>query len=1419
MNGERLKQIVSDALDLPPGDRDAYVRKLCAGDAEAVDQVLSLLHAAGGSDAHTRLDSAPQFDDVAGVTVGPDSTLMPPGPGVAAPDKFGRYKVLECIGEGGMGIVYRAEQRSPIRREVVVKVIKLGMDTKLVIARFEAERQALAMMDHPHIAKVYDAGADSLGRPYFAMEYVKGTAITDYCDRNHLSIDDRLLLFEQVCHAIQHAHHKGIIHRDIKPGNVLVSTQDGKPYAKVIDFGIAKATNQRLTDRTLFTEHVNMIGTPAYMSPEQADGNIDIDTRTDVYSLGVLLYEMLTGYTPFDPKRLRGAALNEMARIIREEDPPKPSTRVSTLKAFRPPASAQQTTVASQPAAPVSSATVVQTLAKDRGISEDAYLKSLRGEIDWMVMKAIEKDRARRYETPSEFADDIRRFLDGAAINAAPPGWGYQTRKFARKYKAPLAAGLAVTVLLVLGLAGTAVGLVRARQALVREREATAREIVSKNTAELEAYIANLGAAQTAMAGESWPEARNRLESCPEKSRGWEWKYLRRIADTPKFGFVEPVTNFLLSTNDRLLLTGYLRDWRVIDLLTQRQLGTYHFKLNNYSGPNGFGGTREPVAAIAPDGCVAALSENQLVVFGPDGAERLGIPLGVVDGAEQEVEFSNTGAYVSVRQGGTRVFIDRYTGRICLKVGILDQVACAISKSDRQVLVSDNTKILVYELATGKQKLVLRHGNYHSNCVAVSPDETTAAIGSDHGEVAAFSLVTGQQLRKFETGSRDPMHELQYSPDGKYLVASQNNTSVKVFDAASSKLLQTLQRPCTGSPHFSSDSKFVVFFGNDFIWDWQKGSADGAVTQPAQFGSSLIFTSDAKLAISGTEYRLRVWDTSKSQQWDTISNLDSEPRANGIRCATFGKRDLYVHEWGPSFSDVVLANLNGRPNESPADGTAGSSDGHWTAAIAPGHGLTVRDNTSARPVVSLIGHEGPVRSLVFSPDNTRLVTGGDDCTVRFWDTTSWRNVATIQCYTPVVSLAFAGDGSRLVEITGDRAIQSQDVRSPAQVAQDKLDRARRKTGCRQAVTAMLDGPAPWESLAQVILEDPKQTPSDKVAELEEMHDQLLAVDRSASATFHQIAARQLTRPRIEKAIAGGDSPRSTRKALEHQLAVWRPSQQVMLQNARAVVDQKDRSAEDYAAALQIAEDAARDVVDDHAKLQTLALARYRCGNYDGAIEVLNKAMAIGAGKTRRVNRDTPTIRPSRHEINIDQTILAMAESRSGKAAAAKADFRELISQWGKIGDRNLQIEAAMMIDPASTRPAHRPESPGLARITDAIDAQDLTALAHAADQTVKLKGSIENIEATATGSSLNILLAPQEAGVIIFVPGAMLARLPQGYFTQAEGCDVVIEGVLTQYGGRRITWKGRPQITLDDPKNMTVFFAHPKPSEAPAGTP
>jgi len=362
--------------------------------------------------------------------------------------RIGRYKLVEKIGEGGCGVVYLAEQEEPVRRRVALKIIKLGMETKSVIARFEAERQALAMMDHPNIARVYDAGATDRGPPYFVMELVHGVRITEFCDKSRLTLHERLDLFVLICHAIQHAHQKGIIHGDIKPSNVMVALQDGVPVPKVIDFGISKATEARLTDKIIFTTYAQLIGTPAYMSPEQAQmGGVDIDTRSDIYSLGVLLYELLTGRTPFDPQELMKSGLDEMRRTLREKEPTRPSAKLSNLT-------------------PAERANAADSLQ----VESSRLVSLLKGDLDWIVMKALEKDRRRRYETANSLAIDIERYLDHEAVEARPPSWVYRLQKLVRRNRVVFIAGGAVALALVAGM-GTSTWL------FLREREARQRAV------------------------------------------------------------------------------------------------------------------------------------------------------------------------------------------------------------------------------------------------------------------------------------------------------------------------------------------------------------------------------------------------------------------------------------------------------------------------------------------------------------------------------------------------------------------------------------------------------------------------------------------------------------------------------------------------------------------------------------------------------------------------------------------------------------------------------------------------------------------------------------------------------------------------------------------------------------------------------
>jgi hypothetical protein len=458
-----------------PDLRMHFLDRACANDARLRSAVEAMLRA--NTDAENYFAHCQAAVDIPKLDAQAAAVLRSAEPEIRIPlegltgeqlgSRLGRYQLVQKIGEGGCGVVYLAEQEKPVRRQVALKVIKLGMDTKSVIARFEAERQALAMMDHPNIARVLDAGATDGGRLFFVMELVRGTSITKYCDENHLNTIQRLQLFSQACRAIQHAHQKGVIHRDIKPSNILVTVHDRLPVPKVIDFGIAKATEGRLTDSTLHTATEHFVGTPAYMSPEQAEtSNLDVDTRSDIYSLGVLLYELLTSRTPFDTKMLMRSGMDEMRRMLREEEPQLPSTMITSLRN-----------------------TELTLTANNRHAEPPKLIAQMKGDLDWIVMKALEKDRNRRYETANGLALDIQRFIDSEPVLARPPSQLYRFKKLVRRNKIVFGAAGAVAMTLLLGLGLSTWLLLRERDARMHERDARRREAQLRAEAEDRAKI------------------------------------------------------------------------------------------------------------------------------------------------------------------------------------------------------------------------------------------------------------------------------------------------------------------------------------------------------------------------------------------------------------------------------------------------------------------------------------------------------------------------------------------------------------------------------------------------------------------------------------------------------------------------------------------------------------------------------------------------------------------------------------------------------------------------------------------------------------------------------------------------------------------------------------------------------------------
>ena len=737
-------------------------------------------------------------------------------PDEAVGQTLGHYKLLEKVGEGGCGVVYVAEQTEPVRRRVALKVIKLGMDTKQVVARFEAERQALAMMDHPNIAKVLDAGTTDVGRPYFVMELVRGIRITDYCDQNNLSTKERLDLFIKVCQAIQHAHQKGIIHRDIKPSNILVTLHDGVPVPKVIDFGIAKATEGRLTDATVYTQLHQFIGTPAYMSPEQAEmSGLDIDTRSDIYSLGVLLYELLAGSTPFDANELMSQGIDAMRKTIREKEPPRPSTRFATLKGEE-----------------------LTTTAKRRSADKSKLMHQLKGDLDWIVMKCLEKDRTRRYETANGLAADLKRHLNNEPVVARPPSRLYEFQKTVRRHKFGFAAAAAlVTVLAVCVLISTwqaARATHAKREALAAEAQATtqrekaeaseqkalaaqANETKQRKQAEAEelaarqrAYASDMNVAQQALAGSNLGRAqdllnRQRPQPGQKDLRGWEWRYLwQQTRSDALFTLCRKSTeinSLALSPDGHWLAVGVRhRDGlSVWDLRTRQEL--VRLAKNEKLVRAAFSPT-EPLLAFA--------SSNP----SPSGQDRFALRLWNAATRQMVAELplaSDCIGLAFAKDGRTLVTSTFGTdGQMTLwrmpegtKLASHPAEQSSVNPGTGFAATADlslaayglpNGRIGVMDLRNGKELWAAVASREYILSLAFSPDGKILASGAGFAEpdIRLWDVATGKAIGHLE-GHGSWVGSLVFWPDGKRLASSSADQTIRIWDIASQKCLDVLR--------------------------------------------------------------------------------------------------------------------------------------------------------------------------------------------------------------------------------------------------------------------------------------------------------------------------------------------------------------------------------------------------------------------------------------------------------------------------------------------------------------------------------------------------------------------------------------------------------------------------------------------------
>jgi serine/threonine protein kinase/WD40 repeat protein len=687
-------------------------------------------------------------------------------------DRVGRYKLREKIGEGGCGVVYVADQEEPVRRRVALKVIKLGMDTKSVIARFEVERQALAMMDHPNIAKVLDAGATETGRPYFVMELVRGAKITEFCNQNRLTTEQRLDLFIQVCQAVQHAHQKGIIHRDLKPSNILVSADNGVAVPKIIDFGIAKATEARLTDLTVYTELNQFIGTPAYMSPEQAEmSGLDIDTRSDIYSLGVLLYELLTGKPPFDARELVTLGVDEMRRTLREKEPLRPSTRLSRLPRLE-----------------------LDSTAKERGLDAPRLCSSVRGDLDWIVMKCLEKDRGRRYATASDLAADIKRHLRDEPVLARAPSQIYVFQKTLRRHKVGFAATTAV-------IAALALAAILAKRA---ERE----QLRLRRQSEAESYTSDMSAAKQAWDEGDLQRAQGILDSHIPKIgepdlRGFEWRYLWKLFQVKSLKTIsfskDPVWLLASAPSQRFVVACCEKTIRLLNSQTGSELFRF-----SHPDPD----ATDPVYGMS----LAARATNLLATHRAGGwvtlwdlsakKQILSFQAGAMpsDAGGQFLSLSSDGKFLAFAGPGSLsselVLWDissvpevrpRPVWRKEVKNGI---VSLAFTPDDSMLFTTDSFRgesIQAWDVGTGAtRKPFPKLSTGDDFALAVSPDGSLLAHAGFEPRIYVLDVAT-RSLRCSFPGHSGTVYSLAFSPDGSRLISGGDDGTVRIWDIRSQK--------------------------------------------------------------------------------------------------------------------------------------------------------------------------------------------------------------------------------------------------------------------------------------------------------------------------------------------------------------------------------------------------------------------------------------------------------------------------------------------------------------------------------------------------------------------------------------------------------------------------------------------------------
>jgi WD40 repeat protein/serine/threonine protein kinase len=946
-NADKLIELFNVAKAKPAGaERERFLAEVCGEDPQIGEQIVSLLRAEAADGDSDFLKRKLLFRPSDLVTEKPD-------------DRIGRYKLLRQLGEGGCGVVYLAEQEETMQRRVALKVIRLGMDTKSVIARFEAERQALALMDHPNIAKVLDAGATDAGRPFFVMELVRGIKITAYCDEHHLPTEQRLELFGQVCQAVQHAHQKGIIHRDLKPSNILVTRHDGVAVPKVIDFGIAKATSdQRLTDKTLFTAFEQFIGTPAYMSPEQAEmSGLDIDTRSDIYSLGVLLYELLTGRTPLEGSELLRSGMDEMRRKIREDEPARPSTRLSTMQAGD-----------------------LSTIAKDRQAEAPDLIYRVRGDLDWIVMKCLEKDRTRRYETASGLAADVKRHLRNEPVTACPPSRTYRFQKFVRRHKTALTAATLIAVVLVLAVIATALQAIRATRA---EREQSRLR------------------KQTQLANRQLNQAVASLELQRAESFFKDGDPGSGLAHLAAMLRHDP-SNRIAAT--RLVSALVHRDWAIPKAMTMRhadRVETIHF---------------------SPDGrqVLSASRDRTAKIWDADSGKTIAVleHAGHVSSAEYD---ANGARVVTASEDGSARIWDAKTGEPRTPpLQHEGKVHWAEFSPDRRWIVTasaDGTASL-WDAASGTLQRKLRGHTTPVLLARFSPDNKTIVTGGAYGSIRVWDVASGEMIFHVED-RKSPLVTFDLSPDGKRLCSVCRDDTVRLWNLEThTEIPLPMEQGAIVHAAFSPDSRLLVTSSYDTtarLWDADSGQPIGSpMTHDGNVASAHFSPDGQRIVTLSRDHSARIWDVRTQRRicqplrgLDDFMDADFSPDASRLVLA--GKAGLIqVWDLRPRRFTGLEAAFN--TAITTVDFSAG---GEWLLATAFDGTARVLDVRTLATVASL-PHEPRLYLAKFTPDGNRVFTACEN-NVRFWD---WHKGVVIagpfKHSTRIESVHFDPEGNRMV---------------------------------------------------------------------------------------------------------------------------------------------------------------------------------------------------------------------------------------------------------------------------------------------------------------------------------------------------------------------------------------------------------------------